>query len=224
MKTPDQGKEQGNMQSASPNNRNHLMQAQVPAVEQDKKAHHHPRPFVAILNAHKYVSPRSRPLTPEEVEVRRIAYALKVPTAEACELAAHTLAPLLDAAEAPGTHIVLMPVPNSTGSVDANRQFANELAAEVHRRYPERRVQVKVTVGRQHPVESSCVRRKRGLRGLRAEEHAMIRIAGPLTATNTAYFFVDNMATTGSTLDACRAALGFGAGIVWADEGRTPLA
>ena len=173
------------------------------------------------ISAHSYVSPRSRTLTPEETEVRRIAYALKVPTAEACETAARDLAPLLDAAEAPGTHIVLMPVPASTGTVDANRQLANELAAEVHRRYPERRVQVKVTVGRKHPVESSCVRRKRGQPGLRGEEHAMIRVAGPLTATGSAYYFADNMATTGSTLDACRAALGFGDGIVWADEGKT---
>ena len=174
-----------------------------------------------IITAHKYVSPRSRPITPEESEVRRIAYALKIPTAEACELAARDLAPLLDAAEAPATHIVLMPVPASTGSVDANRQFANEIAAEVHRRYPDRRVQVKVTVGRKHPVESSCVRRRRGLPGLRGEDPALIRVAGPLTATGTAYYFVDNMATTGATLEACRQALGFGDGIVWADEGRT---
>ena len=171
------------------------------------------------IHAHKYVSPRARPLTPEELEVRRIACALKVPTAEACETAARDLAPLLDAAEAPETTIVLMPVPGSTGSTDANRQFANELAAEVHRRYPARRVQIKITVGRKHPVESSCVRRKRGLSGLRGDEHAFIRVAGPLTATGTAYYFVDNMATTGRTLDACRAALGFGEGIVWADQG-----
>ena len=174
------------------------------------------------IAAHKYVSPRSRALTPEEVEVRRIAYGLKIPTAEACATAARDLAPLLDAAEAPETHIVLMPVPASTGRIDANRHFANELAAEIHRRYPSRRVQVKVTVGRKHPVESSCVRRKRGSRGLRGEEHAFIRVAGPLTATGTAYYFTDNMATTGATLDACRAALGFGDGIVWADEGKTP--
>ena len=174
-----------------------------------------------IIAPHKYVSPRSRPLTPNETEVRRIAYALKVPTAEACETAARDLAPLLDAAEAPETRLVLMPVPASTGSVDANRQLANELAAEVHRRYPERRVQVRITVGRKHPVESSCVRRKRGLFGLRGDEHAFIRVAGPLTATGTAYYFVDNMATTGATLAACRSALGFGDGIVFADAGRT---
>jgi predicted amidophosphoribosyltransferase len=173
-----------------------------------------------IISAHKYVSPRSRPLTPEEADVRRIAYALKVPTPEACETAACDLAPLLDAAEAPDTRIVLMPVPASTGSTAANRQFANELAAEVHRRYPDRRVQVKITVGRKHPVESSCVRRKRRACGLRGREHAFIRVAGPLTANGTAYYFVDNMATTGATLAACRAALGFGDGIVWTDAGR----
>ena len=175
-----------------------------------------------IITAHKYVSSRARPLTPEEAEVRRIAYALKVPTPEACETAARDLAPLVDAAEAPETCIVLMPVPASTGATDANRQLANELAAEVHRRYPSRRVLVKTTVSRKHPVESSCVRRKRGLPGLRGDDHAFIRVAGPLTATGTAYYFVDNMATTGSTLAACRAALGFGDAVVWADEGRCP--
>jgi len=177
---------------------------------------------VKIIAAHKYVSPRARPLTPDEAEVRRIAYALKVPTAEACEIAARDLAPLLDAAEAPDTHIVLMPVPASTGSLDANRLLANELAAELHRRYHTRRAQVRITVGRQHPVESSCVRRRRGMLGLQRDEHAIIRIAGPLTATGTAYYFVDNMATSGATLAACRAALGFGEGIAWADEGTLP--
>ena len=176
-----------------------------------------------IITAHKYVSPRSRPLTPAEAEVRRVAYALKVPTAEACQIAAHDLAPLVDAAEAPATVIVLMPVPSSTGNVDANRQLANELAAEIHRRYPARRVQVRITVGRMHPGESSCFRRRRGDRGVHGDEHAMIRVAGPLTATDTAYYFIDNMATTGATLAACRAALGFGDGIVWADEARTLL-
>ena len=184
---------------------------------------HRNKPQQRILTAHKYVSPRTRPLTPEEVEVRRVAYALKVPTPEACEIAARDLAPILDAAEAPATVIVLMPVPSSTGSVDANRQFANELAAEIHRRYPARRVQVRITVGRMHPVESSCVRRRRGLSGLHGEELAMVRVAGPLIATGTAYYFIDNMATTGATLEACREALGFGDGIVWADEARTLL-
>lgn len=169
-----------------------------------------------IISAHHYVSPRNRPLTEEEREVRRIAYALKVPTDEALDTAAAALAPLVDAAEAPGVSIVLMPVPASTGSIDANRQLANAIAAEVRRRYPGRRVAVRVTVGRMHPVESSCARRRRGERGLRADDHAMIRIAGPLTATGSAYYFVDNVLATGATMDAARQALGFGGALVWA--------
>lgn len=55
-----------------------------------------------------------------------------------------------------------------------------------------------------------------------ANKCIMIRIAGPLTATNTCYFFVDNVATTGSTLEACQQALGFGDGIVYAFAGRNP--
>ena len=56
-----------------------------------------------IISAQHYVSPRQRPLTHEEAETRRIAYALKIPTAEAVTTAANALAPWLDAAEAPGT-------------------------------------------------------------------------------------------------------------------------
>ncbi len=169
-----------------------------------------------LISAHHYASPRARPLTEEEREVRRIAYALKVPTDEALDTAAAALAHLVDAAEAPGVSIVLMPVPASTGSIDANRQLANAIAAEVRRRYPGRRVAVRVTVGRMHPVESSCARRRRGERGLRTDDHAMIRIAGPLTATGTAYYFVDNMLATGATIAATRQALGFGGALVWA--------
>ncbi|MCE9614257.1 MAG: hypothetical protein K8T26_08270 [Lentisphaerae bacterium] len=174
-----------------------------------------------IIAAHKYVSPRARPLTPEESDVRRIAYALKVPTPEACATAARDLAPLLDAAEQRDTALVLMPVPASTGSVDANRQLANAIAAELHRRYA-RQAHVRVTVGRKHPVESSCARRLRHLDGLTEAGHVMVRLAGPLTATGTAYYFIDNMATTGTTLAACRHALGFGDAAVWADAEKQP--
>lgn len=169
-----------------------------------------------LISAQHYTSPRRRPLTEEEREVRRLAYALKVPTDEALTAAAKALAPLLDAAEAPETRLVLMPIPNSVGSIDANRQLANAIAAEVRRLYPGRRVAVRVTIGRMHPVASSCQRRRQGKRGLRAEDHAMIRIAGPLTATGTAFYFVDNVMATGATIDAARQALGFGDALVWA--------
>jgi hypothetical protein len=111
MQTPVNGKEQVNMKSNLSVSRNHLMQAQVSTVQHGVKRG---SPSMRIIAAHQYVSPRSRPITPEEAEVRRLAYALKIPTAEACTIAAQALAPLLDSAEAPATHIVLMPVPAST--------------------------------------------------------------------------------------------------------------
>lgn len=174
-----------------------------------------------IIYAEHYVSPRERPLTPEEQEVRRISYALKVPTAEATTLASHMLAPLVDSATYPGAAIVLMPVPSSTNTTTVNRIFANELATKIEA-ITGRKVFVRETVIRQHPVESSCVRRRKGLLGLTVAEHAIVRVAGPLTATNTCYYFVDNVATTGGTLAACRQALGFGDSVVYACAGRTP--
>ncbi len=189
-----------------------FMKAQVSAEKQFSKRQS------GILSAHCYVSPRGHSLSHKQSEIRRIAYALKIPTHEACETAGRAMAPLLIAAEAAKTPIVLIPVPTSTGSIEPNRQLANEIAAEIQRRQPARRIQVQIMVGRKHPVESSCVRRKRGARGLRADQHAMIRVANPTDIGNTAFYLVDNVATTGTTIFACRAALGFGRGIVWADK------
>lgn len=172
-----------------------------------------------IIYAERYVSPRERPLTHEEQEVRRISYALKVPTFDAVELASLVLAPLLDSHAYPGAAIVLMPVPSSTNSTRVNRIFANELAIKIQG-IARRDVFIRETVTRRHPVPSSCMRRRKGMLGLTVEEHAMVRVAGPLQITNTCFYFVDNVATTGSTLEACREALGFGDGVVYADQGK----
>jgi hypothetical protein len=172
-----------------------------------------------IIYAEKYVSPRQRPLTQEEQDVRRICYALKVPTNEATGRASYALAPLVDAHAYPGATLVLMPVPSSTNTLRANQALTLALAHQI-RRLSGRTVFIKATVSRKHPVQSSCFRRRHGQMGLTVQEHGMISIAGPLTATNTSYYFVDNMATTGTTLEACRQALGFGDGIVYADQGK----
>lgn len=172
-----------------------------------------------IIYAEKYVSPRERPVTAEEQEVRRIAYALKVPTSEATNRAGAALAPLVDAHAFPGATIVLMPVPSSTNALRANRALALDLAKHL-RVLADRNVRIKATVARKHAVQSSCYRRRHRLKGLSVEEHAMVRIAGPLTATNTVFYFVDNVAATGTTLEACRQALGFGDGVVYADQGK----
>ncbi len=89
-----------------------------------------------ILSAHRYVSPRGRSLTHQQSEIRRIAYALKIPTPESVESAGRAMAALLSKAEKTSTPLVLIPVPTSTGNIEPNRQLANEIAAEIQRRQP----------------------------------------------------------------------------------------
>src|SRR5207237_7603085 len=74
---------------------------------------------------------------------------------------------------------------------------------------------VKCAIGRARPVESSSRRRLRGLSGLTIEEHAIIRTASPIQLLPV--YFVDNVITTGTTMAACRRALGWGIGLAYAD-------
>ena len=157
-----------------------------------------------ILAARRYVSPRSRPITPEEAETRRIAYAIK--WGEEMELAAREMAELLPL-DLPT--LTLVPVPASTGSIEANLILAQAIAVEYG---PQARVVP--ALNRVVPVESSCARRRRGLPGLTAADHEFVRVGGWFALP---VFLVDNVATTGATLVAARHALGFGTGLVFAD-------
>jgi len=157
-----------------------------------------------ILAARRYVSPKSRPITPDESETRRIAYALK--RGEKTGVAAREMAGLLP----PGLPtLTLVPVPTSTGSIEANLILARAIAAEYG---PQARVVP--ALRRSVPVESSCSRRRRGLPGLTAADHKFVRVGGWFALP---VFLVDNVATTGATLAAARHALGFGTGLVFAD-------
>ena len=64
-------------------------------------------------------------------------------------------------------------------------------------------------------MESSCERRLRGLPGLTVDQHAIIRTAGPMKLLPA--YFVDNVITTGTTVAACRRALGWGTSLAYAD-------
>jgi len=157
-----------------------------------------------ILAARRYVSPRSRPITPDEAETRRIAYAIK--RGEETELAARELVALLPS-DLPT--LTLVPVPASTGSIEANVILARAIAAEYG---PQARVVP--ALNRVVPVESSCARRRRGLPGLTAADHEFVRGGGWFALP---VFLVDNVATTGATLATAHHALGFGTGLVFAD-------
>jgi hypothetical protein len=107
-----------------------------------------------------------------------------------------------------------VPVPASSGSLIANLALAQAIAELVPGAH------VKCAIGRAHPVESSLRRRRRGLYGLTVEEHAIVRTVGPIELLPV--YFVDNVITTGTTVAACRRALGWGTGLAYADASTRP--
>jgi len=168
------------------------------------------RPMNTDTYAGKYVLPCYRTPSPDEFYVRRTARDLKIPTDTAIQVAAPAMAALIDGP------CWLVPVPASDGSLTANFALASTIAEMV----PGARV--KCAVGRAHPVESSNTRRLRGLPRLTIEQHAIIRTTGPMKPLPV--YFVDNVITTGTTIAACRRALGWGAGLAYADASKSPNA
>jgi len=154
------------------------------------------------LCAVKYVSPRIRSLTAEETKTRDIAYALKKAEPEAV-----SVAPAMAALIAGPCWLI--PIPASNGSLDANIALARAVAALVPGAH------VKLAIARSHPVESSTARRRKRMNGLQAHEHHFVRTGAPLNPLPL--YFVDNVITTGNTIRAARAALGWGTGLAYAD-------
>ncbi len=168
------------------------------------------RPMNTDTYAGKYVSPHYRTPSPDEFNVRRTARDLKIPTDTAIQIAAPAMAALIDGP------CWLVPVPASDGSLTANYALASAIAKMV----PGARV--KCAISRAHPVESSNTRRLRGLPRLTIEQHAIIRTTGPMKPLPV--YFVDNVITTGTTIAACRRALGWGVGLAYADASKSPNA
>jgi len=156
----------------------------------------------------KYVPIGRRTPSPKEGIARRIAQDLKLPTAAAVLIAAAEMAALIDGP------CWLVPVPASSGSLVANLALARSIAEFV----PGARI--KCAIGRAYPVESSSQRRLRNLPGLTMHEHAIVRTDGPIHLLPV--YFIDNVITTGTTMAACRAALGWGIGLAYADASRSP--
>jgi len=162
--------------------------------------------------ARRYVSPRTRPLTEEEAQTRALAYMLKDPDCDQdlVEAAAREMARLID-----GERGYLVPVPSHTQSTEANRRLANAIAFCTGNKF-----EVADVLDRKEPTQSTCERHRQRLPPMRPEEH-LIHIAHPdkiaLTG-NTRVYFVDNVITSGNTIEACRKALlGLGTGLVYAD-------
>ena len=157
------------------------------------------------LAARKYPNTRKGYLSDAEAETRRLAYAIKDPAAPAadfetaaCEMAALISGPCW-----------LVPIPDSEGDTRAN----TILAAHVARHVPG--AQIAKAICRTRPTFSQCKRHKQSLGPIPAEDHHLARTGKALGLRQT--YFVDNVTTSGNTLAAARTALGFGAGLVFAD-------
>jgi hypothetical protein len=170
---------------------------------------------MTILSARKYPSPRNGPLTPAQIETRRLAYAIKTTAAAMAdfELAATEMAAALLAHNVGLDPIWLIPIPDSRGNTDANTRLAHLIA---------RRMiavgglaQVAKAIIRTRPVQSQCTRHKLALGPISPDQHHFTRARKPLSLRQA--WFVDNVTTSGNTLQAARDALGFGAGLVFAD-------
>jgi len=162
--------------------------------------------------ARRYVSPRTRPLTSEEAQTRALAYMLKDPDCDQdmIDAAAREMARLIE-----GERGYLVPVPSHTRSTEANRRLANAVAHVTGNKFETADI-----LDRKGQTESACERHRRRLPPLPAEAH-QIFLAYPhkitLTGTEKIYF-VDNVLTSGNTIEACRRALmGLGTGLVYAD-------
>lgn len=151
----------------------------------------------------RYVPRRYRVANADEIAARQIAQELKIPTEHAIHVAAPSMAALI---EGP---CLLIPVPASDTSISANLKLAKAIAEFVTT------ARVICAIARTHPVESAYRRRLRGLPGLTIEEHEIARVTGPLEPLPA--YFVDNVITTGTTVAACRRALGWGVGLAYAD-------
>jgi hypothetical protein len=157
-----------------------------------------------ILAASRFVPPRLRPMTAEEKVVHRTAHDLKAFSPGAVATAAPLMAALLDPVPC-----WLIPVPSSSGCIEANHALACAIRNMIYG------ARVVVGIRRKHPVESSCERRRRGRLGLSVQEHAFVRCVGPMHRMPV--WFVDNVVTTGNTIKAAHLAFGTGNGLVYAD-------
>ena len=170
-----------------------------------------------ILAARKYQTPRNGPLSLEQTETRRLAYSIKSTASPSIDFdtAAREMAALITGP------CWLVPIPDSNGNTDANTRLASFIARHVSANQlstlnPQLSVcQVVKAIYRTQPVQSQCARHKLALGPIPIEQHHLARNRKVLTLRQT--YFVDNVTTSGHTLEAARLALSFGAGLVFAD-------
>ncbi len=110
-----------------------------------------------------------------------------------------------------GETCILIPVPDCKGGTGPNLRLA--LSIQVRTRG---RAQVMDILTRSESTESQCQRHRRGEAALTPEElKIVVRPHKPFILRKV--YFVDNVTTSGATIQACHDALGFGTGLVYAE-------
>ncbi len=159
---------------------------------------------------HPYVSPRERILDPHETWVRAIAYGIKHGDDGAIATAAAEMAHLV-----PYKSWVIPAPASRAWQYGGVRKLAELLARITGGTYAE-------PIARTRTVESSHQRRKSGGRGLSVDEHVASmesRMQGPCPE-KIPVVVIDNVVTTGATLEAVKRLLGPGCdvrAVVWAE-------
>jgi hypothetical protein len=164
------------------------------------------------LSAKLFVPNHTRPRTREEELTHLRAYLLK---ADACppevvKTCASSMADLIK-----GEQCILIPVPDSRGNTYRNYMLAYHIAMET-RKTTGKLLEVQDILTRSEPTESQCKRHRQRKAPLTPEELKITLKPHKLFKLLKVYF-VDNVITSGATIQACHDALGFGSGLVYAE-------
>jgi len=153
-----------------------------------------------IRSARAYVSALAPHAKPTDASTRAIARALKTPRAPIYPMALRDAVREMAGLIPPGAQLV--PVPRASGCVGANLRLAAALAVRVPHS------SVVPALARTAPVESSHLRRRRGLAGLDATTHrASFARTLPLDTTRP-IVLIDNVVCAGGTAQGAVDALG----------------
>jgi len=168
---------------------------------------------LTTASARLFVQTGRRVRNTEEQSAYLRAYLLKskacpIEIVEACAL---DMAILIS-----GDTCILIPVPDCKGGTYPNLRLA--LSIQDHTRG---KAQVMDILTRSCPTESQCQRHRRGETALTPEMLKIIVRPHKPFKLRTVYF-VDNVITSGATIQACHDALGFGTGLVYAEALRRP--
>ena len=163
---------------------------------------------LTTVSARLFVQTGRRPRNTEEQSTYLRAYLLK---SEACpdeivEACASDMAIMIS-----GDTCILIPVPDCKGGTGPNLRLALRIAEHTGGK-----AQVMDILTRSRPTESQCRRHRRGEAALTPEQlKIVVKPHKPFTLTKI--YFVDNVITSGATIQACHDALGFGTGLVYAE-------